>query len=99
LYFFDCFPFKKDLALYLAFWFISEYFDIESNDRLTTTFYEEHDELNFTIVNFPFLCKTIPLSPAYGVYIFQLIQYTRTCYAYENFLKARPTTNKKVEIA
>jgi hypothetical protein len=41
--------------------------------------------LTFAIANFPFLCSTIPHSPAYGVYISQLIQYTRACSAYENF--------------
>jgi hypothetical protein len=33
------------------------------------------------IVNFPFLCSNIyiPLSPAYGVHISQLIRYARSC--------------------
>ena len=40
----------------------------------------------FPIVNFPFLCSNIPSSPAYGVYISQLIRYPRACYKYSDFL-------------
>jgi hypothetical protein len=30
-------------------------------------------------INFPYLCSNIPASPAYGVYISQLIRYARAC--------------------
>jgi hypothetical protein len=33
-------------------------------------------------VNFPFICSNIPAAPAYGVYISQLIQYSRACGSY-----------------
>jgi hypothetical protein len=46
---------------------------IDSNGRLTTSLYDKHDDFDFAIVNFPFLCSNIPLSPAYGLYISQLI--------------------------
>ena len=48
--------------------------NIDSNGRLTTTLYDKCDDFNFAIVNFPSLCSNIPLSPAYGVYISQLIR-------------------------
>jgi hypothetical protein len=32
--------------------------------------------------NFPFLCSNIPAAPAYGVYISQLICYSRACCRY-----------------
>jgi hypothetical protein len=32
---------------------------------------------SFPIVNFPFTCSNIPAAPAYGVYISQLIRYSR----------------------
>jgi hypothetical protein len=51
------------------------------------TRYDKHDAFDFAIVNFPFLCSNIPLSPAYGVYISQLIRYARACFAYEVFSK------------
>jgi hypothetical protein len=46
-------------------------------------------------VNFPFLCSNLQLSPAYGVYVAQLIRYVRACFAYEDFSKrGRLLTNK-----
>ena len=41
--------------------------NIDSNGRLTTTSYDKRDNFDFAIVNFPFLCSNVPLSPAYGV--------------------------------
>jgi hypothetical protein len=69
--------------------------------RLITTFYDKHDEFNFAIVKFPFLCSNTPLSPAYGVYMYisQLIQYARACFAYENFSKGGQLRTKKVDVA
>jgi hypothetical protein len=55
--------------------------------RLTTQLCDKRDDFNFAIVNFPYTCSNIPLSPAYGVYISQLIRYARACYAYDQFLK------------
>jgi hypothetical protein len=39
----------------------------DSNSRLTTTLYDKRDDFDFAIVEFPFLCSNIPLSPVYGV--------------------------------
>jgi hypothetical protein len=50
-----------------------------------STLYGKHYDVDFAIVNFPFLCIIIPLSP--GVYISQLIRYTRAWFAYEDFSK------------
>jgi hypothetical protein len=69
--------------------------NIDSNGRLTTSLYDKRDDSDFAIVNFPFLCSNIPLSPGYGVYFSQLIQYVRACFAYEDFSKrGRLLTNK-----
>jgi hypothetical protein len=62
-------------------------FNFDSNGRLTTSLYDKRDDFDFAIVNFPSLCSNIPLSPAYDVYISQLIRYTRACFAYEDFSK------------
>jgi hypothetical protein len=40
---------------------------------------------DFAVVNFPFLCSGIPLSPAYGVYISQLVRCAGACFAYGDF--------------
>ena len=42
---------------------------------------------NFKIINFPNMCSNIPASPAYGVYISQLIRYARASSNYSDFLK------------
>ena len=54
--------------------------------ELHTRLYDKHDDFDFTIVNFPHLSSNIPSSPAYGVYISQLIRYSRACSHYNNFL-------------
>ena len=39
-----------------------------------------------TFVNFSFISSNIPAATAYGVYIFQLIRYSRACGSYHDFL-------------
>jgi hypothetical protein len=70
--------------------------NIDSNGRLTTTLFDKRDDFDFVIVNFPFLCSNIPLSPAYGAYIFQLIRFARACFAYEDFSKRGKLLTKKL---
>ena len=63
--------------------------------ELTTSLYDKRDDFDFAIVNFPFPCSNIQLSPAYGVYVSQMILYARACFAYEEFSKrGRLLTNK-----
>ena len=45
--------------------------------QLRTSLYDKRDDFNFHIINFPFLSSNIPSSPAYGVFISQLIRYAR----------------------
>jgi hypothetical protein len=37
-------------------------------------------------VNFPFICRNIPAAPLYGVFITQLIRYSRACDSFQDFL-------------
>ena len=60
--------------------------EIDSERRLRTKLYDKKDDFNFPIVNFPFICSNIPAAPAYGVYIFQLIRYSRACGSYQDNL-------------
>jgi hypothetical protein len=60
--------------------------NIDAVGKLTTQLYDKRDDFSFTIVNFPYICSNIPLSSAYGVYISQLIRYTRACSTYDQFL-------------
>jgi hypothetical protein len=70
--------------------------NIYSNGRLTTALYDKLMIFNFVIVHIPFLCSNVTLSPAYGVYISQLIQYASACSAYENFSKRDQLLTKKL---
>ena len=55
--------------------------------QLSTKIYDKRDDFNFKIINFPNMCSNIPASPAYGVYISQLIRYARASSNYSDFLK------------
>ena len=54
--------------------------------QLHTSIYDKRDYFNFHITNFPFLSSNFPSSPAYGVFISQLIRYARACSSYECFI-------------
>ena len=77
----------------------ASYFDlllsIGRDGQLRTSLYDKRDDFNFHITNFPFLSSNIPSSPAYGVFISQLIRYARACSSYECFiLRAMRLSNK-----
>ena len=55
--------------------------EIDNEGRLKTKRYEKRDDLNF-----PFICRNIPVASAYEVYISQLIQYSRAYGSYQDFL-------------
>ena len=59
---------------------------IYSDGRLRTNLYDKRDDFNFPIVTFPCICRNIPAAPPYGVYISQLIRYSRACGSYRDFL-------------
>ena len=59
---------------------------IESDGQLRTSLYDKRNDFNFHITNFPFPSSNIPSSPAYGVFISQLIRYARACSSYECFI-------------
>ena len=48
-----------------------------SVSKPTTKLFDKRYDFNFPIVNFPFICSNIPAAPAYGVYMSQLIRYSR----------------------
>ena len=67
----------------------------DRDKRLQVKLYDKRDDFNFNIVNFPFLSSNIPQSPAYGVYVSQLIRYARASSAYSDFLvRVRLLTGK-----
>ena len=60
--------------------------EIDSEGRLRTKLHDKRDHFNFPIVIFPFICSNIPAAPACGVYISQMIRYSRACCSYQDFL-------------
>jgi hypothetical protein len=63
--------------------------------RLKTKLYDKRDDFTFLIVNFPFVSSNISVSPVYGGYISQLINYSRAYVQYSDFLdRAQLLTQK-----
>ena len=71
-----------DCSLLPILWLLSLHWQW-NNWKLTTRLYNKRDDFNFPIVNFPFLSSNIPVAPAYGVYVSQLIRYARACSNYQ----------------
>ena len=66
--------------------FLDLYLEFDDSGQISTKIYDKRD-FNFKIINFPNMCSNIPVSPAYGVYISQLIRYARASSNYSDFLK------------
>ena len=56
-----------------------------TNGMVSSKIYDKRDDFNFEIVNFSFLGGDVPHSPSYGVYISQLIRFTRVCSNVDDF--------------
>jgi hypothetical protein len=54
---------------------LDTYLEFDDSGQLSTNIYDKRDDFNFKIINFPNMCSNIPASPAYGVYLSQLIRY------------------------
>ena len=67
--------------------YLDLHLEIDSEGRLRTKPYNKRDDFNFPIVNFPFICSNIPAALAYGIYISQMIRYSRPCGSYQDFLE------------
>ena len=76
--------------------YLDLHLEIDSEVRLRTKLYDKKDYFNFPIMNFPFICRNIPSAPAYGVYISQLIRYSRVCGSYQDFLDRVLLITKKL---
>ena len=63
-----------------------------------TSIYDKRVDMNFHITNFPFLRSYISSSSAYGVFISQLIRFTRACFSYVCFiLRTRRLSSKQLK--
>ena len=54
--------------------------------QLRTSLYVKRDDFNFHVTNVPFLSSNIPSSPAYGVFISQILRYARAYSSYDRFI-------------
>ena len=80
------------------FCFIPGFTSVDRDGQLHSSIYDKRDDFNFHITNFPFLSSNIPTSPAYGVFISQLILYARACSSYGCFiLRATRLSNNLLE--
>ena len=76
--------------------YLDLHLEIDSEGRLRMKLYDKRDDFNFPIVNFPFICNNIPAASAYGVYISQLIRYSRACGSYQDFLDRELLLTRKL---
>ena len=67
--------------------YLDIFLEYDSKGNLSTKLYDKRDDFSFPIVNFPFMSSNIPQSPAYGVFVSQLIRYARACTEYTDFLE------------
>ena len=56
------------------------------------------DDFTFRIVNFPFMCSSIPAVPAFGIYISQLVRMGRICDYYEDFVRKNKEVTTRLYI-
>ena len=56
-----------------------------TNGIVSSKIYDNRDDFNFVIVNFPFLDGDAPRSSSYGVYISQLIRFASVCSNVDDF--------------
>ena len=58
-----------------------------TNGIVSSKIYDNRDDFNFEIVNFPFLDGDVPRPPSCGEYISQLIRFARGCSNVDDFNK------------
>ena len=80
------FEIKDTADTYISASYLDLLLKIDRERCLTTELYDIKDNYNLPIVNFPCIRSSIRAPPVYGVYISQLIRYSRACGSYKDFL-------------
>ena len=57
-----------------------------TNTPFRISIYDKRDDFIFRIVSFPHMDSNIPVNPAYGVYISQVVRYARVCTSKVDFM-------------
>jgi hypothetical protein len=65
--------------------YLDLHLEIDSEGRLRTKLYDKRDDFNIPIVNFRIMRSTFPAA-AYGIYITQMMRYSRACGSYQDVL-------------
>jgi hypothetical protein len=76
--------------------FLDVYLELNDSGQFSIKIDDKRDDFNFIIINFPNMYSNIPASPAYGVYISQLIPYERASSNYSDFLKRHLNLRNKL---
>ena len=67
-----------------------------SNEIVSTKIYDKRDDFDFENVNFPFLDGDVPRSTSYGVYISQLMRFTRASSHVADFITHNKLLTQKL---
>ena len=67
----------KRLQQQLVLHFLALHLELDNIGHLSTKVNDNRDDFNINIITCLYLCCSIPSSPAYGVYISQLVHFTR----------------------
>ena len=74
--------------------YLDHHIEINNRGILKTKLYNKRDDFTFSLANFPFISGNIPASPKYGVYIAQLIRYSRAHAQYCDLLDSAQLLTK-----
>ena len=67
------------------------------DESMRISIYDKREDFNFKIVNFPYMDSNIPVNPAYGVYISQLVRYARICSSLDDFTQRHHSLSSKLQ--
>jgi hypothetical protein len=70
-------------------------FELDADGKSTTQLNDKRDYCSYSIVNFPYVCGSIPSPLAYDVYILQMIWYARACLTYRYLIRGSLLTSKR----
>ena len=65
----------------------NNYLKFYTNDHLSTSLYDKRGDCYIAIINIPHLDSNIPTTPAYGVYISQVMRSARAYTLYSDVFK------------
>ena len=66
------------------------------NGKFWTKLFDKRDNFDFPIVNYPHMDSNIPVKPALGVYISQLIRFGKLCSKFSDFKERNLLITKKL---